>query len=849
MLKLSTRMKLLYKILLFVSLLSQLNYSQEIKGYIIDINNNPISMASVVFLNAENKILNYTNTNENGLFSLKIDGNKLKYIEVSCIGFKTKKIEFRNDDKLNIQLEDEIFYLKEVEVVAKKLKDTVDVKISENLTEQSTLKDILKKDHDLQISDNGTIFYEGKPINKILINKKEVFVNQNNLALNNITKGMINKVQVINNYKDKFSFNFDDERNSVINIDTKSSFRGLLKNNLEFGVGIFDKYNLKLKSIYFSDKLNLFVTNNTNNIFDKDFKFENNNIEVQNLSSSYYKNIQNDFISDERNISKSFLSSSSITLRKEFEKTKLSLIIYQNYLKNYFETKIERFDNNKNAINTNQNNISKEGNLNLFNFQISNFLNKSNILTFDLNAGVSNSKKLNNTSSIFSDNTNVETLEKVALQIFNIANSISLKQKINSNLIGLFETNLYVENSHDNLLGLNNNQSINQNLKLNFSKFKSSYLIDYNFNNKYLNFGIDVKYNKEQINSSTFFVNNEENTLSVPVTFRGNYKKHNYFFKLNSTYWQNRTNDVRNDRLLIPISFSNYYKMNRKKSLNLFFERNFSRNDILLSVPELYRDLFSLYTSDSSFNNELSTKNTFGLQYTYYNFSKSHYLSLSTNFSRNYNVINHLFDRLENNILYYVGKLTDLQAVFNTNLIYSKGWHFSEKLHKITINPRFEFLNIKNKVADLSVSSNGYKQNYLISFEPTKWFFKEMNLSYTNNHTQFYENSSIISDLTNEKYMFSTICENNKFIFKSNIYMERFKTTTAAFTRKDLNFSFTYKINNTLNASINANSILTLLKIDNEVSNITTSNNQGITTTETNPNILGYLVANINYNF
>lgn len=69
-------MKLIYKILSFILLLPLCNYSQEVKGNIFDINKNPISMVSIVFLNAENKIINYTNTNDNGFFSIKIDKKK-----------------------------------------------------------------------------------------------------------------------------------------------------------------------------------------------------------------------------------------------------------------------------------------------------------------------------------------------------------------------------------------------------------------------------------------------------------------------------------------------------------------------------------------------------------------------------------------------------------------------------------------------------------------------------------------------------------------------------------------------------------------------------------------------------
>ena len=844
-------MRYLFKIQIYLILIPLFSNSQEIKGKVTDMNKNPIYMASIVFLDSENKIINYTTSSNDGLFSIK-DSKKTTYIEVSCIGFKSKKIEYKDDIKLEIELEEEIFNLKEVEIIPKILKDTVNVGISENLTDKSSLKDILEKNKDLQISENGTIFYEGKPINKILVNKKEVFVNQNNLALNNITKEMIDKVQIVNNYKDKFSFNFDGERNSVINVDTKKSFKGILKNNAEALAGYQDKYSSKLKSMFFSDKLNLFFTNNTNNILDRDFKFENNNPEIPNLASTFYKNIVNDIISENKSINSSFLSSSSLTLRKETEKNKYSLIVYQNHLKNLFETKIDIF-NIENTISNQNNSIKSTANLNLINFQLNRLINSKNILTYDINVGISNRKQennlltfLNNSSSIF------ETNEFQSIKTLNAINTIRLKSKYNDKIIGVLEFHLYNENSLNNLTSDSNENVTNifQEINLNSSKIKSNYLIDYNLNNKYLNFGLETIYNFENVFSNDYNFKVNEVIFSAPITLRGEHKKNNYFFKINPTLWANDVSDSKRNLFFLPISFSLFYKINRKKSINIFFERNFKRNNILSTIPNFFTNTFSKNNSNILFNNEIITNNNFGTQYTYYNFSRAHYFSFACNSSLNFNTINQIFSTIEDNVLIYLAKLADRQTVINSNAHYSKGWYLSNSLNKITLSPRFEFINVNNKIAENLVFVNkSFIQKYMISFEPSKIFFKEFNMSFSNNSSVFIENDKKTNRLITQKYNLSILAENSKFNLNTNFFYENYNLGNSMVDRKDINLQFSYKLNDKTNLVLNGNSLLTLFRIDNEVSNVNSSNNQGITTLITNPNILAYLLTGFTIKF
>jgi hypothetical protein len=835
-------------ILFFIFYAPFISFSQEIKGKVSDVDNTPIVSATVILYEIEDKILDYATTDENGLFKFKSGLSNVLKIEVSSIGFKTKIIAFEGAKFYDIKLEEEAFNLKEIEITAKILKDTVDLSISENLTEQSSLKDILIKNNNLEVSENGTIFYEGKPINKILINQKEVFVNQNNLAINNITKEMIEKVQVINNYKDKFSFNFENERNTVINIETKSKFKGVMKNNIEMHVGHQNAFLLKLKSMFFSDKLNLFLTNNTNNVLEGDFKFADNNAEMINLSSTYYKDMQNDFTSENKNANNSFLSSSSLTLRKEMKKSKFSLILYQNTVKNIFKTSIERSENN-NLINEQAIRNEVKGTLNMLNFQYNRLLNEKNILTFDSHVGYSD-KSNESLSTTFSNESNstYKIHENYSAKIFNMINTLSLKQKFQNNFIGAFDFHLYHENAYN---FFKNDQTINQDINYKSTKLKTNYLFDYSIGKNNINFGLEFLNNVEKLNTHTDDFVNKEAFYSLPVIFRGESKKINYFFKTNMSLWNNEVNTIKVKRFLVPVSLSVRYKMDAKKSVNLYFERNYKKNETTQTVPDYFKDSFTKFLSDVSFNNQLTTNNSLGVQYTYYNFSKSHFFKIESNGSLNSNPLNYIYNGSDNNVLFYKAILSNNQIVISNNLTYSKGWYFSNKLHKITVSPRYEFTFISNDINQMTMfSSQNFNQKYLFSFEPNKWLLKEIAFSYSINYSTFFENNIKTNNLKVERYNLSFLAENNKVEFKSNFFIELFSGGTSnIIIRKDVNLSFIYKALKKINLTCYGNSVLTLFKLDNPVANIATSNNQGIVTVVTNPNILGSLLIGFQFKF
>lgn len=192
--------------------------------------------ASVLLYSVEDttKIIDYSITNEKGEFLIHTLGNANKFLKISYVGFETKKIKLEQGLKYyNITLKESQIFLNEIVIASSRYKDTINLKNDTiKFSEDATLKDLLKDNGGIEITEDNGIKFMGVPINKILINKKLVFVNQNSLALENITSDMIDNIQIINNYKDKFNIDFDNFNEMILNVDTKDKFKGLLKKQI-----------------------------------------------------------------------------------------------------------------------------------------------------------------------------------------------------------------------------------------------------------------------------------------------------------------------------------------------------------------------------------------------------------------------------------------------------------------------------------------------------------------------------------------------------------------------------------------------------------------------------------------
>ncbi len=314
--------------LLFLMMLSGLCLAQSksIQGKVTDTQNLPIDGAAVVLYNAKKSIITYTVTNEFGAYTLEGEVKENYILEITHISYlkQSKTITANQLTQspivIDVVLEENTASLDEVIIISSnEVKDTVRLDLDKlKLYEDAKLQEILEKIPNFRLSDDGTIIYKGKNIDKILVNKKPSFENQNSIALESIEKNIIDGISVINNYNDEFTLDFDENEETVLNIDTKEDFKNILNGSLEGKAGYQDKYEFKAKGFLFSKNLNAFLTNNTNNIGKTTITSnEIKSIFKDGLPISGYQEqtLVGKLFSTNENLQKDFFTSTNLTLR------------------------------------------------------------------------------------------------------------------------------------------------------------------------------------------------------------------------------------------------------------------------------------------------------------------------------------------------------------------------------------------------------------------------------------------------------------------------------------------------------------------------------------------------------
>jgi len=304
-----------------------------IRGSVKDTAGKAVPYANIVANDTTSVNLAYVMSDTDGNFSLpelKKDITHLR-LNVTAVGYApvSKTVRLDTVRHLAIVMEESTVRLEEIKVKVRAYTDTLAIDTEQmNLSNSSTLRDILNKTEGVIVSEDGGISFQGKQINKVLINGKEVFVNQNKIALDNLNHGIMEKVQIINNHKDRFTLDLNNIRDPVINIDTKPEFKGVLKGELEGGYGLKNKFAANGKGFYFSDKVNVFAITNTNSTGQKELSERDVLAPASGHASATLRGALSPFFRTDYQTRRNFASNSSLTARAEGENSKSGVVLY-----------------------------------------------------------------------------------------------------------------------------------------------------------------------------------------------------------------------------------------------------------------------------------------------------------------------------------------------------------------------------------------------------------------------------------------------------------------------------------------------------------------------------------------
>jgi hypothetical protein len=201
------------KIILFLVFLCAINAHSQSKSYTItgtvkDAKDKSFLESATIHLEKvkDSSVVSYTISNEKGNFSLvgKTYEKELR-VFISFIGLKTysKKISINGEPtklgdilmKSDENILDEVVIKSRAPITIKK--DTLEFNVKSFKTKKdASVEDLLKKLPGVEVDEQGKITVNGKPVNKILVNGKPFFGNDPTIATKNLTKEIIEKVQI-----------------------------------------------------------------------------------------------------------------------------------------------------------------------------------------------------------------------------------------------------------------------------------------------------------------------------------------------------------------------------------------------------------------------------------------------------------------------------------------------------------------------------------------------------------------------------------------------------------------------------------------------------------------------------
>jgi len=276
---------------LILTAISLFSFSQEfsISGKLIDVDSKLPLEAATVFVESVNDstLITYTISDKLGVFDLKgrTQATKVK-LYISFVGYQAYQREVVIEGNRILKLDDislngQIESLGDVVVQGRRApitikKDTLEFNVASFKTKKdANVEDLLKELPGVEVDAQGNITVNGKPVNKILVNGKPFFGNDPTIATRNLTKEIVDKIQVTDTKSDSEAFNDEagDDQNKTINITIDEEKNKGIFGRLAAGGGTDKRFEYAGLLNYFDNDLRISALSGGNNINSPGFSF------------------------------------------------------------------------------------------------------------------------------------------------------------------------------------------------------------------------------------------------------------------------------------------------------------------------------------------------------------------------------------------------------------------------------------------------------------------------------------------------------------------------------------------------------------------------------------------------
>ena len=245
----------------------------------------PVEFASVALLRADSTAVLASTTDEKGAFSIKAPSAGNYILKFSLVGSKpttanvalTAERDSVDLGTVFLKSEDNVLGTATVSVAASRVEQKGDTTMfnaaAYRVPTGSTLESLVKQLPGVEVSDDGTIKWNGKTVSEFLINGKDFFKGDTKTAMKNLPTELVSKIKAYDkksDYTEQTGID-DGEETTVLDIATKRQLNESWVTNLDVAYGNHDRYSGRVFATRFTDNSRITAFGSANNTNDRGF--------------------------------------------------------------------------------------------------------------------------------------------------------------------------------------------------------------------------------------------------------------------------------------------------------------------------------------------------------------------------------------------------------------------------------------------------------------------------------------------------------------------------------------------------------------------------------------------------
>ncbi len=267
----------------FVILSVQFSFTQTLRlhGQITSDDHTPLEYANVTaFPLLVDQDIKFCMSDDSGRYQLHIKRDIKYIIQIRYLGFNAVNdtLIFKTDIEKNFILVPNSYMLggvtisaPEVPVIVKE--DTTIFTVSSfSSGHEQKLRDVLKKLPGIEVDKEGNVNFNGKKVDKLLVENEPFFTGSTKFGVNNLPANVVSKVELLNNYSEiGYMKGLVDDGKLAMNIKLKEDRKKFTFGEIELGAGVKDRYLFHPILFYYSPKTTINFIGDINNSGTKAF--------------------------------------------------------------------------------------------------------------------------------------------------------------------------------------------------------------------------------------------------------------------------------------------------------------------------------------------------------------------------------------------------------------------------------------------------------------------------------------------------------------------------------------------------------------------------------------------------